>query len=183
MNLSTISKSQRGGGSGENVIFTRWWKFHSPQIRLPQKVWSSKLFKIEEEVLVTMQISTKCWKYFFSSRKTASKCVNLSTISKSQRGWGFDGNVIFTKSWKFHSPQIRLPQKVWSSKKIQVPYRRKFWCQCNLYRIEKSCFPPVLVAMQILLSVGSSISPQKRLPQDVWTQFQHHKGEEVLVET
>ena len=88
-------------------------------------------------------------KYIFSSTKTASKCVNLSTISKSQRGWGFDGNVIFTKSLKFHYPQIRLPQKVWSSKKIQVPCRRKFWCQCNLYRVKKSYFPQVLVAMQV----------------------------------
>ena len=54
-------------------------------------------FKVQEEVLVAMQISVSVRKYYFPSRKTASKCVILKIISKSQRGGGSGENVIFTR--------------------------------------------------------------------------------------
>ena len=110
--------SQTGGGLGGNAIFAKCWKSYFPQIRLPRKKWSSKLFQSPRGGFSNNANLTKWWRYYFPLRKTASKCVILKTISKSQSGVGFGGNAIFTKYWKLHSPQIRLPQTVCSNSVI-----------------------------------------------------------------
>ena len=93
-------------------------------------------------------------------------CINMCDRRLNvPEGGGLGGNAIFTKCWKSYFPQIRLPWKVWSSK---------------LFKVQEE----VLVAIQISLSDGDTISPWERLPQSVWSswQFQSHKLGSVLVE-
>ena len=86
----------------------------------------------------------------FSLKNTASKCVMILTIPKSQRH--FSSNANFTKCWKQSFPPKKTASKcVNIAVLFYVPDGRRFRWQCNFYKVLKVLFPTNQTALKSVI--------------------------------
>ena len=127
--LESFKSQIRGGFCGYKNL-RKYWQRYFHQERLPQNMWSLQKYKSRIRGGFSGNAIFTVLEVLFPSKKTASKCA-ISLNHKSHMEGGFGGKMIFTKFWNSNFLQIRLPQKVWSSKRFKSP-RGCFSINANL---------------------------------------------------